>query len=273
MTRVEIPDHDIVGIRADNPGPFTLSGTNSWIVGRAPAWLVDPGPDLEAHVREVEAEISRRGGLGGIALTHDHADHAAAVPAIRERLPGAPLAAARGDVDVRLAEGTRFGPLEAVLTPGHAPDHVAFVIDDLGLSGDAVLGEGSVFIAPDPHALAGYLGGLQRLRRRELAILCPGHGPPVKDPDAKLAEYIDHRLDRERRLLAGLRAGARSVDEMLDAAWGDVPELLRPAAAVTLAAHLDKLADEGRLPSGVQRPVSVALTEPSGGAGPAPTQQ
>ncbi|MBV9684148.1 MAG: MBL fold metallo-hydrolase, partial [Solirubrobacterales bacterium] len=80
-----MPGHEIVGIRAPNPGPFTLSGTNSWIVGRGPAWLVDPGPAIEEHVAAVSAEIERRGGLGGIALTHDHPDHTEAVPAIWAR--------------------------------------------------------------------------------------------------------------------------------------------------------------------------------------------
>ena len=252
----------MVGLRAGNPGPFTLTGTNSWIVGRDPAWLVDPGPALAPHLAALEAEIAARGGLGGLALTHDHPDHSEAVPAIRDRFPGAPLAGARGPVDVRLGEGTRFGPLEAQRTPGHAPDHVAFVLGTIGLTGDAVLGEGSVFIAPDPGALAGYLDGLARLRARRLELLCPGHGPLIADPDAKLAEYIAHRLDRERRLLAGLHAGARSVPELLQAAWDDVPELLRPAATVTLAAHLDKLAVEGRLPDGVQRPSVGVLTQP-----------
>jgi glyoxylase-like metal-dependent hydrolase (beta-lactamase superfamily II) len=249
---------DIVGIRADNPGPFTLSGTNSWIVGRDPAWLVDPGPALAPHINALIDELERRGGLGGIALTHDHADHADAVPAIRDRFRAVPLAAARGDVDVRLGQGTRFGPLEAVPTPGHAPDHVAFVVGTAGLTGDAVLGQGSVFIAPDPGALVGYLAGLERLRQRDLSLLCPGHGPPVDDPAAKLAEYVSHRLEREQKLLAGLERGARSVPELLEAAWSDVPDLLRPAATVTLAAHLDKLAEEGRLPDGVERPARSA---------------
>ncbi len=254
MRSLELPRHEIVGIRAPNPGPFTLSGTNSWIVGRRPAWLVDPGPALEEHVGALAVEIDRRGGLGGIALTHDHPDHTEAVPAIRARYPGAPLAAARGEVEVVLAEGDRFGPLEALATPGHAPDHLAFVTGTAALTGDAVLGEGSVFIAPDPGALAAYLEGLERLGRRRLDVLCPGHGPPVRDPRAKLAEYIAHRLDRERRLLTALEHGKRSVDELLDEAWSEVPAQLRPAAAVTLAAHLDKLADEGRLPDGVERP-------------------
>ena len=254
MTRVELRRSEIVGIRAANPGAFTLSGTNSWIVGRDPAWLVDPGPALDGHLVALTEEIERRGGLGGIVLTHDHADHAEAVPAIRERFAGAPLAAARGDVDVRLADASRMGPFEAVATPGHAPDHLAYVVGDVALTGDAVLGEGSVFIAPDPGALAFYLDGLAKLRRRELSAIGPGHGPPVEDPAAKLDEYIAHRLDRERRVVAALDAGKRSVDELLDDVWDDAPPQLRMAATVTLAAHLDKLADEGRLPDGVERP-------------------
>ncbi len=223
-------------------------------MGRDPAWLVDPGPALEAHLDSLSAEIEDRGGLGGLALTHDHADHSEAVPAMRRRFPGAPFAAARGSADVLLRENRAFGPLIPVATPGHAPDHVAFVVGDVGLTGDAVLGEGSVFIAPDPGALAGYLNGLEKLRARELALLGPGHGPSVIDADAKLEQYIAHRLDRERRLLAALAAGRRSVDELIDEVWDDAPAVLRPAAAVTLAAHLDKLEEEGRLPDGVQRP-------------------
>jgi glyoxylase-like metal-dependent hydrolase (beta-lactamase superfamily II) len=254
LTILELPEYDIVGIRAANPGPFTLSGTNSWIVGRDPAWLVDPGPALDEHLAELWAQIDRRGGLGGIALTHDHGDHTEAVPATRARYRGAPVGAARGEVDVALSDGDRFGPLEVLATPGHAADHLAFVTGAVGLTGDAVLGHGSVFVSPYPGALAAYLDGLARLRERRLEVLCPGHGPVVRDPAAKLEQYVSHRLDRERRLLAALERGKRSVEELLDDAWDDVPPELRAPATVTLAAHLDKLADEGRLPGGVERP-------------------
>jgi glyoxylase-like metal-dependent hydrolase (beta-lactamase superfamily II) len=254
MTRIELPGHDVVGIRAANPGPFSLSGTNSWLAGRDPAWLVDPGPALPEHIDSLSAELERRGGLGGIVLTHDHADHNEAVPAIRERFSSTPVAAARGDVDVILADGSEYGPFEAIQTPGHAADHLAFIAGAVAFTGDAVLGEGSVFIYPDPGALAAYLEGLERLRARELEVIAPGHGPPVHDPQAKLAEYIAHRLDRERRLIAALGKGKRTIDELLDEVWDDAPVVLRGAAAVTLAAHLDKLAGEGRLPEGVERP-------------------
>ncbi len=259
MTRLHLSDPRIVGVRAPNPGPFTLTGTNSWIVFDELPWLVDPGPAIDAHVHALLEELERGGGLGGIALTHDHHDHADAIEAIRARFPGAPLAAGRGDVDVRLDEGVRFGPLHVVATPGHAPDHFAFVSGRTALTGDAVLGQGSVFIAPDPGALSGYLAGLRRLRELELDVLGPGHGPPVDDAAGKLDEYIAHRLERERRLIAALDQGARGVPELLDAVWTEVPEMLRPAATVTLAAHLDKLADEGRLPAGTERPVSGAI--------------
>jgi glyoxylase-like metal-dependent hydrolase (beta-lactamase superfamily II) len=223
-------------------------------VGRDPAWLIDPGPALDPHIEALAAELVSRGGLGGIVLTHDHADHAEAVPAILARFPHAPLAAARGEVDVVLDGGSRVGPFEAVRTPGHAPDHLAYVTGPLAFTGDAVLGEGSVFVFPYPGALSSYLEGLERLRALELERLAPGHGPLVEDPPAKLDQYVSHRLERERRLVAALDAGKRTVDELLDDVWDDAPPALRPAAAWTLAAHLDKLESEGRLPEGVERP-------------------
>jgi glyoxylase-like metal-dependent hydrolase (beta-lactamase superfamily II) len=242
-----LAEHGVLHLRADNPGPLTLSGTNSWVVGRDPAYVVDPGPALERHLDRLLAAIDARGGLGGIALTHDHSDHSAAIVALRERRP-APLAGGRGEVDVVLEDGVGFGPLLALSTPGHAPDHFALRFARACFTGDAVLGEGSVFIAPDAHALADYLEGLRRLRELDLDVLCPGHGPPIWEPHAKLAEYIEHRLERERRLLSALAEGRRSTAELLDGAWSDVPLELRPVAAVSLAAHLDKLADEDRLP-------------------------
>jgi glyoxylase-like metal-dependent hydrolase (beta-lactamase superfamily II) len=253
----DLPDGvDVALVRAANPSPLTLTGTNTWLVGRDPCWVVDPGPLLEEHLAAVLAAGAARGGIGGLALTHDHGDHADGAAELARRAgAGVPVAAARwAGARVRPADGDAVGPLEVIALPGHAPDHLCFAFGAACLTGDAVLGEGSVFIAPDRGALAGYLDGLARLRERGFAVLLPGHGPPIHDVAERLDGYVAHRLDRERRLLAALAAGARSVDALLDAAWGDVPEGLRPAASVTLAAHLDKLEAEDRLPAGVQWP-------------------
>jgi glyoxylase-like metal-dependent hydrolase (beta-lactamase superfamily II) len=247
-------DYDILRLCAPNPGPLTLTGTNTWVVSRDPTYVIDPGPLNDAHLRRLMAAIESRGGLGGVVLTHDHHDHNEAVETLLEVHP-APLAAGRGDVDVRLAEDMRFGPFQAVYTPGHAEDHYALVADGACFTGDAVLGDGSVLITPHPGAMSGYLLALTRLRLREdFNVLCPGHGEVVWDARAKLDEYIAHRIDRENRLLLALNEGLRTVPDLLAAVWPEVTPELRPAATATLAAHLDKLEDDEVLPRGVQRP-------------------
>ncbi len=247
-------DYDILRLRAPNPGPLTLTGTNTWVVGRRPAWVVDPGPLIDSHLQRLMAAIGGRGGLGGVAVTHAHEDHDEALETLLEVHP-APLAAARRGADVRLAEDVRFGPFEAVHTPGHAEDHFALIADGACFTGDAVLGDGSVLITPHRGAMSGYLLALTRLRLRDdFNVLCPGHGEIVWDAREKLEEYVAHRIDRENSLIVALNEGLRSVSELLDAVWGDVPKELRPAATATLAAHLDKLADDEVLPRGVERP-------------------
>jgi glyoxylase-like metal-dependent hydrolase (beta-lactamase superfamily II) len=234
---MEVGDRDppgVVRIRAANASAFTLDGTNTYVVGR---WVVDPGPADPRHQRAVRA--AARDGIEGVVLTHSHSDHAEGA-----RDLDAPVTLPRG--------GQRVGPFRAIGTPGHSPDSVCLQLDGLCFTGDTVLGRGSVFIAPGEGSLSAYLASLRRLRALELDVLCPGHGPYVWDPRGKLDEYIEHRLDRERRLLAALDAGLRDREQLLDAAWSDTSPELRPAASLTLAAHLEKLRDEGRLPDGVE---------------------
>lgn len=221
----------VVRVRAENPSPLTLEGTNTYVVG---AWVVDPGPALEPHLEAVRRAAD--GDIEGVVLTHSHADHAEAADAF-----GAPV--------VLPSDGEEVGPFAAVATPGHSADSVCLLMGPICFTGDTVLGAGSVFIAPGEGSLSAYLASLRRLRELHLELLCPGHGPYVTDPAAKLDEYIAHRLERERRLLEALDAGLRSRDDLLDAAWSDVPQHLRAAAALTLAAHVEKLAEEGRMPA------------------------
>jgi glyoxylase-like metal-dependent hydrolase (beta-lactamase superfamily II) len=226
---VPVPD-GVICVRAPNPSPLTLDGTNTYVVG---GWVVDPGPRHPAHLEAVRRAAAA--GIEGVVLTHSHADHAEGA-----ELLDAPV--------LRPGDGDSAGPFEVVGTPGHSPDSVCLLVGGLCFTGDTVLGEGSVFIAPGEGSLSAYLDSLRRLRSLELKVLCPGHGPYVWDPAAKLDEYISHRLDREGRLVEALEAGLRTEDELLDAAWSEVPEELRFAAALTLAAHLEKLREEGRLP-------------------------
>lgn len=232
----------IARLVAPNPGPMTLAGTNTYVVGRDPAFVVDPGPDDPGHIDAIAAEAERRGGLGGVLLTHSHDDHAAGA-----RRLGGPLMWGGGGP----ASGETAGPFAVVPTPGHAQDHVCFLLGEVCFSGDLILGEGSSIVPPDGGSLVAYLDSLRRLQGLELELLCPGHGPFVTDPAAKINEYIKHRLEREQKLVGALEAGERSRARLLDAAWDDVPEALRPAAAVAMQAHLEKLEQEGRLPRGI----------------------
>lgn len=265
--------HGIECVRAPNPGPLTLSGTNTWLLGSGPAWVVDPGPLLESHLAALSEAVQRRGGLGGVVLTHGHGDHSEAARALLDLHP-APLAAARSDSDgrridsdVQLEDGMRVGPFEALATPGHAEDHFALLAAGACFSGDAVLGEGSVFVSPYRGAMGAYMRALERLAARDdFTLICPGHGPVIADGHAKIAEYRAHRLQREADLSAALEQGRRTVEELLEAVWWDAPPALRPAAAATLEAHLDKLAQEGRLPEGVERPQHDWLTAVRGAA-------
>src|SRR5687767_721519 len=144
-------------VRAPNAGPLTLSGTNTWVIG-APAWVIDPGPAVSAHVERVWQVAQERGGIAGIVLTHNHLDHSQAVPELRHR-SGAPVAAriapAQGgfeepslpglEPDIAIEDGDGLGPFQVIATPGHSADHVSLLAGGVVFCGDTVLGEGSVF--------------------------------------------------------------------------------------------------------------------------------
>jgi glyoxylase-like metal-dependent hydrolase (beta-lactamase superfamily II) len=230
------PGHpEILRLVAPNPGPMTLAGTNTYLYGSDPCVVIDPGPDDAGHLEAVRGAAEKRGGIGVVLLTHYHRDHAAG--------------AERFDDPILPSDGEEHGGLRALATPGHAADHVCFLTGDgVCFSGDLVLGEGSTFVPPDGGSLAAYMDSLRRLQGEQIELICPGHGPWVTDPAAKLAEYVEHREMRERRLVASLERGERSREALLAEVWDDVPDEVRPAAALVMEAHLQKLEAEGRLP-------------------------
>lgn len=244
------PGHaEILRVVAPNPGPMTLAGTNTYLYGADPCVAIDPGPDDAGHLDAVRAAAEKRGGIGLVLLTHGHGDHSEGVERLVAMVEqgGAPRPPVVLPVD-----GEEHGGLRALATPGHAADHVCFLTGDgVCFSGDLVLGEGSTFVPPDGGSLAAYMTSLHLLQAESIELICPGHGPWVTDPAAKLAEYVEHREMRERRLLAALDRGERSKAVLLAEAWSDVPAELRPAAALVMEAHMQKLEAEGLLPAGV----------------------
>jgi glyoxylase-like metal-dependent hydrolase (beta-lactamase superfamily II) len=236
---------------------MTLAGTNTYLYGSNPCVVIDPGPDDAGHLEAVRVAAEERGGIGLVLLTHSHGDHAAGAErlvAMSAEDRGIEAAAGEGEGDelppaILPAGGEEHGGLRAVATPGHAADHVCFLTGDgVCFSGDLVLGEGSTFVPPDGGSLAAYMDSLRLLQAEPLELICPGHGPWVTDPAAKLAEYVEHREMRERRLLAALERGERSREALLAEVWDDVPAEVRPAAALVMEAHLQKLDSEGSLP-------------------------
>ncbi len=250
----------IVRVLAQNPGLRELDGTNTWVVGRAPAIVIDPGPQDEDHLREIGRTAGR---IGRILLTHDHPDHAPGAMALGE-LSGAPVLAVRppeGGERLRDGERVRSAGVELVVvaTPGHTPDHAAFWLErDRALfTGDAVLGRGTSVIDPPEGDLAAYLRSLNRMRELRPRTIHPGHGPLVLDAENKLEEYLAHRSERERQVLDALAGGSRSIDDLVGEIYAGYPAELVELAGRSVLAHLLKLETEGRAAkrttSGVQR--------------------
>jgi glyoxylase-like metal-dependent hydrolase (beta-lactamase superfamily II) len=238
-----------VRVLAPNPGPFTLEGTNTWIVGRGPTLVIDPGPDDAAHL---EAVLREAADVAAILLTHRHPDHAPGGAALAST-SGAPVLAFApqpgqtplADGEVIQAGGVR---LRTMHTPGHTRDHVVFVDADAGIvfTGDMVLGRGTSVIDPPDGDLADYLRSLDSLLAVGPSVLCPGHGPVVWDARAKVREYLAHRGEREHQVLEALQAGPSTPEDLVPRIYADYPPEIHPAAARSVLAHLLKLEREGR---------------------------
>ena len=259
---------------ADNPGPFTFTGTGTYIVGRsepgAGVAVIDPGPPDADHLAALLGAVEGQ-TVSHVLVTHTHRDHAPLARPFAEAV-GAPVLAARPPVHTIHASGgldedddDSFAPdvileggetlagdgwtMEALSTPGHASNHMAFVLRDENalFSGDHVMGWSTTVVAPPDGDMAAYMASLEAVIERRFTTIWPTHGAPVTDPGPFLEAYRAHRLRREAQVLARLAAGDRKIGDMVPALYASVDPGLWPAASLSVWAHLIALEQAGRV--------------------------
>ncbi len=255
-------------VTAENPGPFTYLGTGTYIVGRGELAVIDPGPADDAHLAALLAALEGE-RVTHILITHSHLDHS---PLAR------PLQAATGATiygravdgvahdhgptmeegddavfrpDVTVQDGDVFtGPgwtLRALLTPGHASNHVCYALveENACFTGDHVMGWSTTVVSPPDGDMTAYYASLDRIRAEHFAVLWPTHGAPVRDVAPFLDAYKIHRLERERQILSHLAEGPKRITDMVPDMYAAVDKRLHPAAARSVFAHLKHLQAHG----------------------------
>ena len=259
---------------ADNPGPFTFTGTGTYIVGRnmpgAGVAVIDPGPDDEAHLHALLRAVKGR-SVSHILVTHTHRDHAPLARPFAEAVGGAPILAARPPAQTIHASASMdeeddadFAPdivlsggemiegdgwtIEALATPGHASNHMAFVLreENALFSGDHVMGWSTTVVAPPDGDMTAYMDSLDRVLARGFSTIWPTHGPAITQVAPFLKAYRDHRLEREAQICARLAVGDTTIAQMVPALYAAVDQRLWPAASLSVLSHLIKLVNEGR---------------------------
>jgi glyoxylase-like metal-dependent hydrolase (beta-lactamase superfamily II) len=247
-------------IVAPNPGPMTGPGTNTYLVGIDEVAVIDPGPDDAGHIDAIVG-ASMRERVHWVLLTHTHPDHSPGTERL-VKATGAEVLAfakpAKKDVPVvpdrvigegSVIEGTEFR-LEVLHTPGHAPNHLCFFLDEerVLFTGDTVLDGTTSVISPSRGGdMVKYLASLERLRKLRTSRICPGHGDVIEEPRARIDEYLAHRAERERQILDVLESGPAKIPDIVARLYVETPATLHEQACAMVQAHLVKLRGEGRV--------------------------
>jgi glyoxylase-like metal-dependent hydrolase (beta-lactamase superfamily II) len=253
---------------ARNPGPFTFTGTGSYIVGHGEVAVIDPGPDLPEHLDALLKAVAGE-RVTAILVTHDHLDHCPLTGPLAAAT-GAAVIGARPSItgdesDVRVEEGRDDGyapgrtpadgeriagpgwTLRAVHTPGHTANHICFALEEEAalFSGDHIMGWSTTVVSPPDGDMTDYYASLEKVRAGGYRTLWPTHGPPVTDPGPFIDAYVAHRHEREAQILAQLAAGRATIAAMVPVIYAAVDRRLHPAAARSVLAHLIHLVRQG----------------------------
>ena len=265
--RVERVSPLVRRVLAHNPGPFTYTGTGTYIIGNGTVAIVDPGPDDADHIAALLAAVAGE-TVSHIVVTHTHRDHSPAAPAVRAATGAAVVGCAplvlddlgpRADAgfdrtyapDAVLADGDAVtGPgwtLTALATPGHTSNHLCFALaEERALfSGDHVMGWSTTVVAPPDGDMAAYVASLKRLLDRDDVVYFPTHGAPVTEPQRLVRGLVAHRKQRENQILARLAEGTATVPAMVATMYAGVDPRLHPAAGLSVTAHLIELHARG----------------------------
>ena len=259
---------------APNPGPMTFTGTCTYVVGQGAVAVIDPGPALPDHVATLLENLGDE-RVAQIVVTHTHLDHSPAAPLLQQatgapiigcgphvfaRQPTAAEAAgvrAANDLDYRpdriladeeILEGAGFS-LEAVATPGHTMNHLAFALaqENALFSGDHVMAWSTTVVIPPSGSMLAYRTSLERLRARGEALYWPGHGGPVREPQRFLRALLHHRRQRDAAIASRLAAGDTTVAAIVARIYEGLDTKLVRAASLSVLAHLEEMEDSGRV--------------------------
>ena len=252
--------HRIRHYTANNPGIMTLQGTNQYVVGQESTLVIDVALSADSNMDGIieQAEAMGAKKIEKILLTHIHSDHCGGALALRKRC-GAKLGIHRsragylGGEDFQYGDNDRIsfggGELHVLHTPGHESGHCCFYEpgDRVLFSGDNILGYGTAVIRPPDGDMTDYLKSLERLLEFNISLILPGHGPLIGKPEAKIKEYIEHRIAREKQVLNALRNGRNTIGDITEMIYVDVSSPLKRVAEFSVQAHLEKLIKEGRV--------------------------
>jgi glyoxylase-like metal-dependent hydrolase (beta-lactamase superfamily II) len=268
--RVEQVSPLVRRIIANNPGPFTFTGTGVYIIGHGDVCVIDPGPDLADHFEALKAALAAE-TISHVLVTHSHMDHSPLAHPLARWAGCSVLASGEisvpGDSEVRMEAGddARFRPdaalsdgtliegqgwtIEAIATPGHTSGHICYALleENCLFSGDHIMGWSTTVISPPDGDMDDYLTSLEKIAARNFTTIWPTHGPPITEPKPFVDAYIAHRLDREAQIIAQLEAGQTKIKEFVPIMYANVDSRLWPAACHSVMAHVARLVKNGQV--------------------------